>query len=98
MAKSPAKLNPTDDGYTLEGVIDHASVPALFKQSLSSKGQTVVLNVAAVRKADSAGVALLLHWSQSLSKQGKQLLVQQADPQLIQMTDILAVRSQLHFG
>jgi len=92
-----AKIQPSEGGYQLEGVIDHTTAPALFKQPLSAEAETIRLNMAAVEKVDSAGVALLLHWTQSLKKRGQQLTLENADPQLMQMVGILSLESQLNF-
>lgn len=68
-----ATLSANGDGtWRIEGVLDFASVTALFRRSreVLSGGDAVTLDLSGVERANSAGVALLLEWRREARRSG----------------------------
>lgn len=91
-----ASISQQDNTWVLSGELNHQTVPGLYPQMPTSNGPNIHLDLSAVHKSDSAGVALLLHWTQNLHTAGQQLLLSHTPPQLSQMIHILAVAPQLN--
>ncbi|MBE9516327.1 MAG: STAS domain-containing protein [Proteobacteria bacterium] len=65
-----------DGSFALQGELDFAAVPALVSQSevwLASGEDSVSIDMAAVGRADSAGLALMLEWMKQAKQSGQQI-------------------------
>lgn len=68
-----ATLSANGDGsWRIEGVLDFASVAALFGRTreVLAGADAVTLDLSGVERANSAGVALLLEWRREARRRG----------------------------
>jgi phospholipid transport system transporter-binding protein len=69
----PVELSPDQQGVVrLRGALDFATVPDLHRATddLLRDRDTLVIDVSAVERANSAGVALLLEWLAEARRRG----------------------------
>lgn len=71
---TPARLHATDQPgrLRLEGAVEIATVRSLWQQSgqLLPRPDRVVIDLGGVTRADSAGLALLIHWTREQRHHG----------------------------
>jgi phospholipid transport system transporter-binding protein len=81
-----ASLQPDGPGrLRLSGTLDFASVPGLLEQGRShfTGGEPLVLDLAGVERANSAGLALLLEWLDLAGRRGQRLELENPPPALL---------------
>ena len=96
MSTSSPRVDKTKEGLAFIGVIDHQSVPDLIKEMPDASESVLaekVLDLSAVSKIDSAGVALLIHWGNRNLEPGQKITLRGASLQLRQLIDIMRLRS-----
>jgi phospholipid transport system transporter-binding protein len=64
--------------FRVSGALDFDNVPALYRGSLAQFGADgdIVLDLAGVTRANSAGLALLIEWRRLAQQAGRSLAVQ----------------------
>lgn len=75
---------PAAGVYRLEGPLDFATVPGLWRQAKLRfpAGGQVEVDLGAVTRADSAGLALLLEWTRAARSRGGQVRFRNLPPQM----------------
>lgn len=77
------------DIYTLDGDLTHATVPALFETKCPEfNGSTLTIDLSAVRRSDSAGLALLLEWTRQGTERGTHVVLAHIPAQLRSMIKV----------
>ncbi len=76
--------------YAVEGELSFASVSALLRQgSALFAGQPAIeLDLAGVRRADSAGLALLVEWLSQAKRLGRRLSFRHVPEQILRMARV----------
>lgn len=76
--------------FSLEGELSFASVPGLLRQSADLfVGQAAIeLDLAGVRRADSAGLALLVEWLATARRLGRPLRFLHVPLQMLRMAKV----------
>ncbi len=75
--------------YTLKGELTMATVPALFANSGPEfSGETLTVDMNAVERTDSAGLALLLEWVRQGAQSNTTVVLSHVPPQLRSMIDV----------
>lgn len=80
-----------DDHYTLAGELTFENVPAVSNQSrvlFDAMQGEVLINLANVSRADSAGLALLLDWLRNARARKVQLYFEELPEQLMRIARI----------
>jgi phospholipid transport system transporter-binding protein len=87
----------TDDHgrYILEGELDKASVPWLLQQPRPAAPDGVRVDLAGIRRVDSAGLAGLLDWLRTTREGGVDLTFENVPDQLIAIAEVSGVRDIL---
>lgn len=81
-----AELIPTESGFALKGELDFVSVPDLYERSyklLSGLSKPVTVDLEAVTRSNSAGLALLVAMARHASSSGAALQIKSVPPQLM---------------
>lgn len=84
-------LNDLGGGrLSLEGELSFASVPALLRRgsSLFAGQDAIELDLAGVRRADSAGLALLVEWLAQAKRLGRKLDFLHVPDQILRMAKV----------
>lgn len=100
-----ARLEPAAGSagrFRIEGELDFASVPALYRRSLElfPGCAQLTLDLAGVTRANSAGLALLLEWQGQSRRERRALAFENVPPSLInlahisELEDILPLRGR----
>lgn len=91
---SEARLEALGDGrFRLAGVLDVESVPALVEridELLQAPGD-VEVDLGAVSRADSAGLALLVDWYREANRRGRRIHFRQVPPQMLALAQVSGV-------
>ncbi len=96
-----ARLEPHGAGcWALSGELDRAAVAALWPQGaqLARAGARVELDLAGVRRADSAGVALLVEWLRLAREAGGDIAYAAAPAQMRAILRISDLEEVLGLG
>jgi len=74
----------TDGAWSVSGELSMETVPGLLKQNPWSEvnGDNISIDLQAVERADSAGVALLIEWQRAASKQQQTICFQNIPSQM----------------
>jgi phospholipid transport system transporter-binding protein len=89
---SDSQLIPQDDGFKLEGDLSFATVPALMNASKGFfRSGEVDVDLTAVHRADSAGVALLVHWQREAKRHGGSICFHNAPEQMLAIAKVSGV-------
>jgi phospholipid transport system transporter-binding protein len=89
---SDSQLIPQDDGFKLEGELSFATVPRLMSASKGFfKSGEVEVDLAGVHRADSAGVALLVHWEREAQRHGGSICFHNAPEQMLAIAKVSGV-------
>ena len=83
----------TDNGLAFEGIIDHQSIPALMARIPELSAGTPVLDLSAVSRIDSAGLAFLIHWSKRLAQPEQKIALTGVSAQARQLIDTMKLDS-----
>ncbi len=92
------QIERLDDGsYRLHGDLDFTTVPQIWRESLEifRAGATLSIDLAAVGRADSAGLALLIGWVKRAAEQGGQPLFKNIPAQLLAIARVSGVETML---
>jgi phospholipid transport system transporter-binding protein len=84
--------------YEVVGKMTFTTVPGLLKQSkekFDSTGAEVVFDLAKVRHADSAGLALMLEWLRLAKVKEKKIKFVKIPAQLLNLTEITGLSNIL---
>ena len=88
----PAGLQVRDRALLVSGEICFGSVHQLLDEGRSAiralSGNEAVLDLSAVTKADSAGLALVVDWVRTAQQRGTQLQVVGVSPQLLDIASV----------
>jgi phospholipid transport system transporter-binding protein len=77
------------DSYAVCGPLTFDTVTAVWPQgvaALRGKG-TVSIDLSAVSRTDSAGLALLIEWLRTARASGARLLLREPPPQMVQLAE-----------
>ncbi len=88
-----AQLKEAGDGRLLvSGELSMATVPGLLGQSHWQAGDTeICIDLQAVERADSAGVALLVEWQRTAYQQQRQIRFQNIPSQMLAIARLSGV-------
>ena len=75
---------------TLTGNLDAAQVSLRWPERSELFRQNLI-DVSAVNKIDSAGVAFLVKWAQACQRDNQRLAIQGASPELVQLISLYGV-------
>lgn len=97
---NPAQINPQGAGrFQVQGELTFASVAALMEQAAELfSASDCVLDLAAVERADSAGLALLIHWLRQARRQGCELRLLHVPEQMLAMARVSGLEPILPLG
>ncbi len=90
-----AELTPNAEGYTLSGRLDNQSSNHVYNRLPSSNNSAVALDLSNLERIDSAGLALLVLWSNRQHQAGGALALRNIPMQAKQMIDILGLNEIL---
>jgi phospholipid transport system transporter-binding protein len=95
-----ATVSMQDAGVlTLAGVLDYRSGPALREQGskliASSSADPLIVDCAAVEKASSVGVSLLLGFTRDAKAAGKTLVIRALPNDMTQIAEVCGISSLL---
>jgi phospholipid transport system transporter-binding protein len=95
---SQPQLQARDDGHLyLSGELSMATVPGLARQGLASLAAGLdaeaewVIDLAGVTRADSAGLALLIHWRREAQAGQHRLHFQNIPPKMLAIAQVSGV-------
>lgn len=76
--------------FSLQGELSFASVPTLLRQgqALFAGQHGIELDLAGVRRADSAGLALLVEWLAQARRAGRPLRFLRVPEQILRMAEL----------
>ncbi len=75
--------------FTLDGELTSATVPELFANKAPEfSGNTLTIDMSAVQRTDSAGLALLLEWVRQGAQQNTQVVLAHVPAQLRSMIQV----------
>ena len=80
-------------GLAFEGVIDHQSIPGLLARMPEISIDKPTLDLSAVSRIDSAGLAFLIHWSARLALPTQKILLTGVSAQARQLIDTMKLDS-----
>lgn len=81
------KLNAT--GIALEGIIDHQTIPDLIERLPQPESSSPVLDISAVTRIDSAGLAFLIDWGKNHLAKGQKITLSGASEQARQLIETM---------
>jgi len=83
-------LDPTSDSIQLNGELTYTTVNRVLTESVTlfESIPSLKIDLSAVTKSDSAGVALLVSWLRSAKQAGKQLVFSNIPEQMLIIADI----------
>ena len=81
------------NGLAFEGVIDHQSIPGLLKRMPEVSVDEPELDLSAVRRIDSAGLAFLIYWGERLVPPSQKILLTGVSVQACQLIDTMRLDS-----
>lgn len=86
-------------GFRLTGPLTFDTVPQLVQQGrqLFANGKSVELDLAAVERSDSAGLALLVSWVRLAQRQGSEIAFLNVPEQLLGLARVGGVEQILAF-
>jgi len=101
-SSTPLSIVSTDKGVDLNGSLIYSTVSSILSESCklleNHQASSININLADVKKIDSAGITLLLEWKRLCDKNNKSYQVVGAQEQAIslittnKMQDILSLR------
>lgn len=80
-------------GLAFEGVIDHQSIPGLLAGMPEVSVDKPILDLSAVSRIDSAGLAFLIHWGERLAQPTQKILLTGVSAQARQLIDTMKLDS-----
>lgn len=84
------------DRLDVSGALTFETTPALFNQARGLlNGEVRTVNLAAVTRVDSSGLALLLEWQASSRQRGASLVFEDAPPDLLRLAELSESRALL---
>ena len=92
---SGARVRVEDGRVIVEGELGFATVPALARPPWSQGDAPVTVDLAGVRRADSAGLALLLEWARAARRQGRPIRFVHTPEQLKSLARVTGVNAIL---
>ncbi len=84
-----ARVEKTEAGLALIGMVDCQTVPALVKQMPGSLSREFELDVSASSKIDSAGLAMLIDWGNRHLQPDEKIRLRGASLKVRQLIDIM---------
>lgn len=88
---SEPRLVEAGNGFKLEGELSFATVPSLVDAGEVRGGQPLELDLSGVNRADSAGLALLVHWQRQAKAAGGEIRFHNAPAQMLAMAKLSGV-------
>ena len=88
---SGARVQVEDGLVIVEGELSFATAPALATPPWPQSGEPVTVDLAGVRRADSAGLALLLEWARAARRQGRPIRFVHTPEQLKSLARVTGV-------
>ncbi len=91
MADAAASVREGADGrLEVHGELSFASVPALWRscRERCAAGSALDIDLSHVRRADSAGLALLVEWLREAQRSGTRLRFFNIPPQMLEMARV----------
>jgi anti-anti-sigma factor len=89
------QLQVTDSGYALSGRLDNQRTQAVFQALPVANSEITALDLNELERVDSAGLALLVLWSNRQKVAGGSLHLSNIPLQTRQMMDILGLNDIL---
>lgn len=97
--KLSSQIQKVEGGYHLVGEVDFATVPQIWKDSesiyASSHNGSLVIDLSAVTRADSAGLALLVGWVRRGNAAGVTTVFKDIPEQLLAIARVSGVENML---
>ena len=91
-----AALEAAGDGFRIVGALDFDSVPTLYRATDELLARSPVrLELGAVERAGSAGVALLLEWRRQAHRRDVELTLDQVPESLLRVARLSGVEDLL---
>ena len=94
-----SQIQKVDGGYQLVGEVDFATVPQIWKDSESMyssvQNERLMVDLSAVTRADSAGLALLVGWVRRGNAAGVATVFKGIPQQLLAIARVSGVESML---
>ena len=84
-----------DAGYDIVGNLTYETVPKLFRQNTLVYSKSTSLSLRDVIRVDSAGLALLVEWSCSARRQGKELILKDVPMPLKSLIEVSGLQEVL---
>jgi phospholipid transport system transporter-binding protein len=96
---SEAAITASGEGhYVISGELTFATVPALWRSGLGDIGSgPVELDLAGITRVDSAGIGLLIELTRLVRKQGGDVSLAHAPPQLMTIAAVSGLDAVLPF-
>lgn len=89
---SEPRLLQQGDGFKLEGELSFATVPALVgAKELRANDKELELDLSGVNRADSAGLALLVHWQREAKARGGTIRFHNTPAQMLAIAKLSGV-------
>ncbi len=97
---TPQLLRDLDHQYRLLGDVTFATVPQLYEQAQLDfgGGSSLEVDLAGVRRSDSAGLALLLEWARLGRRQGCDIVFKHVPEQLNSLIAVSGLESVLRLS
>ena len=92
---SGARVQVEDGRVIVEGELSFATVPALATPPWPQGDAPVTVDLGGVRRADSAGLALLLEWARAARRQGRPIRFVHTPEQLKSLARVTGVNTIL---
>lgn len=88
-AKRAARVKLNTTGFSLEGIVDHQTIPGLIANFPQTESESPVLDISAVTRIDSAGLAFLIDWGKKHLPAGQKITLSGASEQARQLIDTM---------
>ena len=86
-----SRVEKTELGLAFSGVLDCQTVPALMKQMPAPHSPRFELDISASDKIDSAGLAMLIDWSNRHLPSGEKIRLRGASLKVCQLIEIMGL-------
>ncbi len=88
-AKPVARVKLNDSGFELEGIIDHQTIPDLIENMPQIESKSPLLDISAVTRIDSAGLAFLIDWGKKHLAEGQKIRLSGVSKQVQQLIETM---------
>lgn len=88
-AKPVARVKINATGFSLEGIVNHQTIPNLIEKLPQVESESPVLDISAVTRIDSAGLAFLIDWGKKHLPEGQKVLLSGTSQQTRQLIETM---------